>query len=265
MPIEVDGEIRRFCQDEFHEIDYAVMGIIYEVHNRFGRFLNEHLYKVEIAARCAERRILPSDREVKIRVTHDTFAKGFFMDLLFCRGAMYEVKAVENLAPAHRAQALHYLFLSNLQHGKLVNLRADRVQAEFVSTTLTDDERRRVLIKDNDWRDVNAESVWLREKTIELLGDWGAFLEVSLYRDAITFFLGGPEAVVRPVEVCSNDRLIGQQDVHLLTADTAFAISAVTEPLPMREHQLRFLRHTSLRHIQWINLNRHDIEFRTLG
>ena len=26
----------------------------------------------------------------------------------------------------------------------------------------------------------------------------------------------------------------------------------------------RFLRHTHLRHIQWINLNHHHIEFRTL-
>jgi len=265
VPIEVNGEIRRFSQDEFYEVDYAVMGVIFDVHNRFGRFLDEYLYKVEIAARCAGRGILPAVRELRIRVSHDTFAKDFFLDMLFCRGAMYEAKTVEHLAPAHRAQTLNYLFLCDLQHGKLVNLRPDRVQAEFVSTTLDCKSRRQFEIHDSEWRNVNNESLLLRRQMIELLEDWGGFLEVALYRDAITHFHGGPEAVSRNVEVYSGDRLIGRQAVHLLTDDTAFAISAVTEPLSMREHQLRFLRHTRLKYVQWINLNRHAIEFRTLG
>ena len=33
----------------------------------------------------------------------------------------------------------------------------------------------------------------------------------------------------------------------------------------MREHQLRFLKHTPLKFIQWVNFNRHQIEFTTLA
>jgi len=32
----------------------------------------------------------------------------------------------------------------------------------------------------------------------------------------------------------------------------------------MRIHQLRFLYHTRLRYLQWVNFNRHEITFETL-
>ena len=105
----------------------------------------------------------------------------------------------------------------------------------------------------------------LKAKVVELVCDWGAFLDFNLYRDAICFFLGGPEVVCRRIRVYSGDRLLGEQEIHLLTSDTAFAFSAVTsDGWKMEEHQRRFLSHTSIRHIQWINLNHHTIEFVTI-
>jgi len=266
MPIVPSVEIRIFTQEEFHDVDRRVMGVVFDAHNDFGRFLDEVLYKREIAATCAERGILPAEKEVPIRVTHGSFCKDYFMDLLFCRGVVFELKVVEALSPAHRAQALSYLFLTGTQHGKLVNLRPEKVQPEFVSTGLTEESRRRFSVIDASWRDVNTESAWLKGKMVDLLNDWGAFLEIGLYRDAITHFLGGPGKVIRPVEIFSSRGLLGEQDVHLLAPDTAFAFSAVTDRVDaMREHQLRFLKHSALCHIQWINLNRHRIEFTTLS
>jgi len=265
MPIEPQTEIRVFNQEAFHTLDRRVLGVIFEVHNKFGRFLDELLFKREIAARCLERGISPAEREVAIRVSHDGFAKDYFMDLLFSHGLMVEVKTVEKLGPAHRKQALDYLFLTGMQHGRLVNLRTNQVEHEFVSTKLTVERRRAFSVVDNEWRDVNTESAWLKDKLVELLQDWGAFLEVSLYREAITWFLGGPSVVCRPVPVLSGSKSIGNQVVHLLTDDTAFAFTAVTASRdPMRAHQLLFLRHTPLKCIQWVNFNRHRIEFSTL-
>jgi len=266
MPIAPSREIRAFSQEEFHEVDHRAMGVVFNIHNEFGRFLDESLYRRAIAARCEELRIVPAEEEVGVRVTHGSFCKDYFMDLLLCRGVMFELKAVEALAPAHRAQALNYLFLTGSQHGKLVNLRPERVQHEFVSTGLTDERRREFSVFDTSWKDVNTESAWLRSKVVDLLRDWGAFLEVALYRDAITHFIGGPEKVVTPVEISSSRGVLGEQDVHLLAPDTAFAISAVTDRIDAtRQHQLGFLRHSALRHIQWINMNRHRIEFTTLS
>jgi hypothetical protein len=87
-----------------------------------------------------------------------------------------------------------------------------------------------------------------------------------LYRDALTHFLGGQEKVVRRISVYSGERLIGDQEVYLLSEDTAFAVSAVTESTEgMRIHLGRFLTHTRLQHLQWINLNHDRIEFVTLS
>jgi hypothetical protein len=70
MPIEVSTQIRAFNQEEFHALDRQIMRVAFEVHNEFGRLLDEGLYKREIATRCLARGIRPVEREVRIRVTH---------------------------------------------------------------------------------------------------------------------------------------------------------------------------------------------------
>src|SRR6266436_5171698 len=92
MPIEISTEIRVYDQDEFHTLDRRIMRVVFDVHNEFGRLFDEHLYKCEIAARCAAIGLQPAEREVRIRVSHDGFIKDYFMDLLFCHGFMLEGK-----------------------------------------------------------------------------------------------------------------------------------------------------------------------------
>ena len=266
MPIEVKTEIRVFDQEQFHALDRRVMGVVFDVHNEFGRFLDEDLYKAEIAARCVELGIHAVEREVLIRVTYESFTKDYRMDLLLASGVMLEAKAAVALTPAHRNQALSYLFLTSLNHGRLVNLRTERVQHEFVSTRLTHESRRQFTVADDRWRDLGKESTLLKTKLLDLLHDWGAFLDVALYREALLHFLGGRPAVCRPVRVFSGANCIGTQDMLLLTEHVAWAITAVPSPAAkMEEHQQRFLRHTQLRHLQWINLSHHRVELATLS
>ncbi len=265
MPIEVSSAIEACDQEEFYALDRQLLGVVFEVHNEFGRLLGEDLYKCEIAARCVALGLDPAEREVRIHVRHESFTKDYFMDLLFCHRLMLEAKAAEKLVPAHRAQALNYLLLAGLNHGRLVNLRAERVEHEFVSTTLTPEERRRLQVADSDWVEMNTESRQLRAKTMELLADWGAFLDVNLYREALIHLLGGPNVVCRAVEIFSGSRRLGAQNLNLLTEDTAFALTAKpADTGAIRDHLMRLLRHTRLKAIQWINLNRHLVEFTTL-
>ena len=225
MPIEIqNGPLRVFSQDEFHELDHAVMGVSFQIHNQFGRFLDELLYKREIAVRCAGSGI-STERELRIWVTHGSFTKEYAIDLVFSHGIIYEAKAVECLAPAHEAQTLNYLLLTGTHHAKLINFRTERVQWRFVSTRLTPEMRRQITIDDSAWRDVNTASRRLKDTMLELLRDWGAFLERGLYRDALTHFFGGETAVVRRIPVYSDERVIGEQEVHLISEDTAFAVT----------------------------------------
>jgi hypothetical protein len=45
MPIEVDSEIRVLSENEFHALAHRVMGVVFDVHNDFGRLLEENLYQ----------------------------------------------------------------------------------------------------------------------------------------------------------------------------------------------------------------------------
>jgi GxxExxY protein len=266
MPLNVASQIEVFAREEFHALDKKLMRIVFDVHNEFGRFLDESLYKTEIAARWIAAGFGTAEREARISVTHDTFRKDYSMDLLFNSGLMLEAKVAEVLVGAHRAQGLNYLFLTGMQHGRPANFRGEQVEHEFLSTGLTAEKRRQFKIEDSAWRAINAQSEWLREKVIQLVNDWGAFLEIGLYREAITHFLGGPERAVQPIPIHSNGRLVGPQPAHLLTGDTAFAFTAINgKHSVMQDHQSRFLKHTPLRYLQWINFNRHQIEFRTLS
>jgi hypothetical protein len=94
---------------------------------------------------------------------------------------VFEAKTTEMLVPAHRSQTLSYLFLTGLHHARLVNLRTQKVQYEFISTNLSCEARRRFKVADQRWEKVNAESLWLKEQLCELLTDWGAFLSGSNY------------------------------------------------------------------------------------
>ena len=81
---------------------------------------------------------------------------------------MLEGKAAERLVAAHRSQSLNYLFLAGLKHGRLVNFRTERLQHEFVPTTLTPEERRRFSVVEGEWVEMNPASRQLKAKTVEL-------------------------------------------------------------------------------------------------
>lgn len=262
MPIEVQTQVKVFDQEQFHALASQILMQAFAVQNDFGRFLNEELAKREIASRCAEIGILPVEREVRVRVSYEGFAKDYAMDLLFASGLMCEVKTVEIATPVHRAQALNYLLLCGMNHGLLLNLRTEKVEHEFISTRLTPERRKRFSVVENRWNQVNAESAFFKQKTIELLKDWGVFLDVNLYREALVFFLGGASEVLKPVEIFSGNRCVGTQDFKLLTPEVAFAVSTIVEnPEGFGLNLQRFLDHTRLRHLQWVNLNHDKVEF----
>jgi hypothetical protein len=114
---------------------------------------------------------------------------------------VFELKAVSGLNEHHRAQALNYLFLSELSRAKLFNFGATSVEHEFVSTTLTLAERRRLAIDDRGRKPTSQESRLFFDYFIGLLNDWGTFLSLTVYYAALTHFFGGEETVIREVPV----------------------------------------------------------------
>ena len=95
---------------------------------------------------------------------------------------------------------------------------------------------------------------------MELLHDWGCFLLLPLYYEAMTHLLGGEERVIQEVPVVRQGIIVSKQRVHLLNKDTAFTITGNGDDMgTVEEHIRRFLSHTALQSVQWINLYHHDV------
>jgi GxxExxY protein len=136
MPIEIKRNIKRISEQEFRKIDYEITGLAFEIHNEFGRLWNEKIYQNELANRCREAGFTNVETEVPVIVTHKDFRKEYSIDLLLQDSIPYALKTVAKLNPEHDKQALNYLFLLGLQHGKLINFRPVSVEKRFVSTPL---------------------------------------------------------------------------------------------------------------------------------
>jgi GxxExxY protein len=264
MPIITSVPITHFSQAAFHQVDSVVTGLAFDIHNELGRFLGEDLYQAELVRRLRHGGF-NAEPEMKISVRHGGFEKHYLIDILVDGGVIVETKAVEAIGPSHRAQLLNYLYLCNLNHGTLLNFRTSRVQKEFVSTQWSFEIRKIVKLDLEHWSPMTERCDLLKRSLTETLAEFGLGLDVVLYKDLITHCLGGISMVVGETEVVSGGVFLGTQKVHLLNPNVAFSITASNHgSKSIREHQRRFLSHTTLKAIQWINLTHEAVTFTTI-
>jgi GxxExxY protein len=253
-----------FDQPSFHEVDHIVTGLAFGIHNEFGRYLEERLYQRELARRCLEAGLRVNDGFL-MTAAIDEFRKSYRCDLLINEGVIIEVKAVNALGPVHQGQTLNYLFLSGLRHASMLNFRTQRVQHEFVSTTIRWEDRQEFRLVTDQFKPLTRRCELMLDSLQRCLREWGTRLDPLLYRDAITYFLGGEQEVLREVTVHSEAALIGTQQVHLVAEEIGFSVTTSTHnPQTVFDHHLRFIRHTPLRAIQWINLDHDRIAVQTI-
>jgi len=192
MGIHFDTEIRPITKDEYHHLCHEVTGMAFEIHRELGRLYNQKNYQNEIVHRCKARG-LEVEAEVPITVTFENFRKTYAMDVLLNRCVDLELKAVEALAAAHLGQALNYLFLAGMTYGKLINMGSPSAEHEFVTTTVTTQDRFNVRYSDGDWEPLDADGEWLRDIVSRMIAEWGSYLDTGLFYRAIHFFRGGRE------------------------------------------------------------------------
>ncbi len=252
MPIKYDFPVRVLSQDEFHAIDRIVMRFAFDIQNELGRFYDERIYQKELSFRC-QNEGLKVLLEPVIRVSHGDFEKLYYLDMLVNSGVVYELKAVEALLGAHENQLINYLLLLAVYHGKLVNFRPTSVEHRFVSTRLTAQARQAVRVESRLWQELCLDDTLVLEKTHDLLSDWGGFLDVELYKEALIHFLGGSEKRIRPVDVRVANRVVGAQKICLLQDNTILYVSSVKKhQVSYQKHIERLFEHTCLTRIQWV-------------
>lgn len=264
MPIKPTFQIQPLDQKSFHLIDEVVMGHAFDIHNELGRFCDEKIYQNELAYRCVASGF-DVLQEAMISVKHRDFSKQYFLDILIQAGSIYELKATKSLSGNHETQLINYLLLSALNHGKLINMRTGSVESRYVSTQLTGDAQRQYSFDVNGWDSLDPDALRLQELVAELLCDWGAFLEVQLYREALIHFMGGADRVINPINIQVGHRVVGKQKVCLASKDVAFHLSAIkTHHASYKKHMTRLLNHSTLKKIHWINFQGANIQLKTL-
>jgi len=264
MPVQIAAQVIKPTKQRFYDIDYLVTGHAQDIQNEFGRLMYENIYQAELARRCIADG-LPVLREVQILLVHESFQKPYYMDLLVDSSVPVETKTNEKLVPVNRAQTLNYLYLADLQHSTLLNLRPVTLEHEFVSTSLTAKSRRQYTLLEDSFTILCPEMSHVRERLIHLLNDWGTHLEAAAYREALGHFLCRQDSIKAVVEIHSQTGPIGMQPALLLTPDILLSVTATRLPLKqMHSHLGRFLSHTRLRAILWINFNRSKITLTTL-
>jgi len=264
MPIQCRFDVEPISQSQFYEVDHLVMRHAFDIQNEFGRLCDESIYQAELIHRCVSDGLLAvSEREIVVSL--DSFKKSYYPDAIISSGAIYELKAVSDLTGNHESQLLNYLFLADVRHGKLINLSSPSVQYRFVSTKIGSKKRFSFSVSDDGWNETLPSSPILQKVVCDLLREWGAFLDINLYREAMIHFLGGEEALQKPVSVVEADRVVGSQKMLLLDAETGLHVSSVIRHERTYKKQLsRLLKHTSLQQIQWVNLNREIVQLITL-
>jgi GxxExxY protein len=266
MPIHHSIATTRISQDDFKDLASEVMRHVFDIHNEFGRLFDELIYKRELAAR------LPGVvLEAPVTVAHGGFSKTYSLDVLVHGRGLFEFKAADAIHPRHRGQTLNYLLLFDLAHGKIINVRTERVEHEFVNCPRRLAELRNPQVSDPAWNPRINGAAAFRDTLMALIGDWGAGLEIPLYDAALTHFLGGEQAVLQTVPVFGQTGHLADQRMRLAAPDVAFKITAIRDDsdlstrLQAFEMQSRKLfQHTSLQAIHWANITHHQITFTTL-
>lgn len=264
MPIHCPVQIKPLDAAAFEALDYRVMGHAYASQNELGRLCDECAYQADLKARLLADGFRAVWTEVPVTVTHRDFVKKYYLDLV-ADDALYELKTDAALVSEHEAQLFNYLFLLGIPRGKLLNFRPTKVQGKILATSLTPEARRSFTIITERWQDLTPACVTLRQSLCDLLSDWGAFLEVALYQEAVIHFLGGAAKVEQRVSLSRNGIDLGGQRMLAYSPGVAFRLTAVTEGQQhVESHLHRLLALTNLKAIQWINLNHAQIKFTTI-
>lgn len=118
------------AREDIDLLTEKVIACAIEVHKQMGPGLNEAVYG-ECLMLELEIRGVAFEADVPIVVSYKgrRLRKHFEIDLIVDHRLVVELKAVEALHPAHQAQVLTYLRLTNLPAGLLINFNQPTLRA----------------------------------------------------------------------------------------------------------------------------------------
>lgn len=264
MPIRCALSLRPISDAEFDEIDRAVMGCAFASQNRLGRLCEEQVYENDVAARLRSLGFREVFTQEPLVVSYQEFTKRYRLDLVVNQ-MLYELKAATTLASEHDAQAIHYATLLGIDRVKLLNFRPHKVVGLLKRCPPIAEDRFQVQVETLEWQPLTDRCERLACICRELFQEWGAFLEVSLFEEALKHFCGGEEFCLRRVVVVRDGLELGTHRLPFHSDRVPFVVTAFTADLGNHEEHLRrLLEHTGIPGLQWFNFNHRLLQLKTV-
>ena len=115
---------------KYKETVYEIIGAAMEVHNKLNWGLLEPIYNEAVHLELLDRGIQnESEKLLNCYYKHHTLEKFYKMDIVV-GDIVVELKSVDELCGAHRAQLFNYLRLTKKPVGLLINFGCDSLQGE---------------------------------------------------------------------------------------------------------------------------------------
>ncbi|MEM9586599.1 MAG: GxxExxY protein [Planctomycetota bacterium] len=258
MPIVIRGDFHSATRACIGESSFRVMEAAFRVHERYGRFVNETVFKKAVAMERSGVQL-----EVPVDVTFESFQKTYYLDMVADDCCILEWKAADSLCDQHRGQLLNYLYLTGALSGKLVNTRPERIEHEFVNASVSAEERHTFRVdRPSSSQSSGSRRIWM-DCFLDALADWGTGLSLSLYEEAIEHF---SSARVEKRPILSGDTKLGSQSIRVLPDNTAIKVTSLPERAmnTFGQHARRLLLHTNVSAVRWINIRHHAVTCQTI-
>jgi PD-(D/E)XK nuclease superfamily len=89
---------------------------------------------------------------------------------------------------------------------------------------------------------------------------------VEVYESAVSHRFGGDDGVTQEIDILAGNRRLGRQSVRLSSPDWAFKVTSIDDAdlTHFEKHARRFLTHTALCGLHWINITRKCVTFSSI-
>ena len=114
----------------YRELSYEAVGLAMEVHRKLGFGFLEKVYENALMILLNKNEI-PAQQQVPLRVYFEGKPVGDYLaDILVDSKVILELKSVDKIVDAHRAQVLNYLRATRLRLGMILNFSKKSLEYE---------------------------------------------------------------------------------------------------------------------------------------
>ena len=116
-------------------LSYEILNAAFEVHNRLGPGFTEVIYKKALVLELRSRKH-EVDVEKRIPVSYRNEVIGeYFLDIVVDNKVILELKAVSEILPVHKQQAMAYVRAAGLPLAMVINFGGESVTHSRVANT----------------------------------------------------------------------------------------------------------------------------------